>query len=133
MLAALLVPIYASLQNPLMAELPLEEEPLEEPSKLDELINSMLDRLTGEDVIIVTCDGKWTGLMRLKTIEGTRVQSLRGDGDKIITVTGDLKYVNIIGWYIGPGIPSYLNLEIRINGVTVYKQSGKMSYSWSSQ
>ena len=132
-LAALLVPLYASLQTPLMAEVPLEEEPVEEPSKLDDLINSMLDRLTGEDVIIVTCNGKWTGMMRLKTIEGTRVQALHGTGDKTITVTGDLKYVHIEGnWFWNPVKDYYIGLEIRINGVTVYKQSGHMSYSWQS-
>lgn len=126
LLAVLLVPVFLQYQSSTGA---LEE--IEAPvSAWDKLVSSIQESLVGEDKVVVHCDGRWNGGLKYRTIEKPFHRSVSGIGDKTFTITGELQSVYIQGWYMGSEKPSYMDVEIWVNGVKVYAERG-LTHRWA--
>lgn len=125
-LAALLVPIFMQYQIPSWATEPVTQE----PATLDSLLSQLAEKLSGTNVVIITCDAKWNGMIKYQTIQGTEVQYIRGKGNKTINVQGDLLYITVEMWRVPPDAATYIGLEVKVNGKTMYKKDSGDSHSW---
>lgn len=129
-LAALLVPVFLQYQAPSLAEIePVEPIP-EDPITLDKLREQLAEKISRANIVIITCDARWNGMIKYQTIQGTEIQYISGTGDKTIDVQGDLLYITVERWYAPPEAAKYIGLEVRVNGEIKYKEANGDYHSW---